>query len=157
MENNEVIIYKDRNSIKFEPRLRLRVSKIEFFQQVNYLEWVIKNISLTKEPMREFETAFLRIPLIENILRFQYNLTEINNHYRNVGCQSVEEYMENVKDYSTHNISIEIMIHIPSLRSKESLETAGENKNILPSFIKRSHVPVLHFQKSYMSQIYDFM
>lgn len=156
LENNEILIYKERNFSKFNPKLRVRISKVEFFQQVNYLEWLIKNISVTKEPMKEYETQFLRIPLIESILRFQYNLTEVNNHYRNVGCQNIQEYLENVQDYSTHNIQIEVMVHLPSLKNKDPSDSI-DFKNILPYFIKKSSVPVLHFQRSYMDQIYDFM
>jgi len=64
--------------------------------------------------------------------------------------------MDNIKNYSTHNIAIEIMLHVPSLRNKDVLE-AIDSRQLLPYFIKQSHVPVFHFQKSYMAQIYDFM
>ena len=156
LENNEILIFKERNFNKFDAKLRVRVSKIEFFEEVNYLEWVIKNICVAKEPMKEFETQFLRIPLLESILRFQYNLAEVNNHYRNYGCQNIQEYLENIKDYSTHNIAIKIMVHLPSLKNKNASDPI-DYKNILPYFIKKSSVPVLHFQRSYMCQIYDFM
>ncbi|CAI2377772.1 unnamed protein product [Moneuplotes crassus] len=156
LENNEVLVYKERNFSRADRRLRLRVSKIEFFQQVNYLEWLIKNISIATDPMSEHETQFMRIPLIECILRFQYNLADVNNHYRNVGCADIQEYLENIKDYSTHNIAIELMVHVPSLREKDSLEV-DRSKEILSYFIKQSRVPVLHFQRSYMSEIYQIM
>jgi hypothetical protein len=98
----------------------------------------------------------LRIPLIETILRFQYNNAEINNHYRDMGCLTIGEYMENIKNYSTQNIAIEIMLHVPSLRNKDVLE-AVDSHLLLNYFIKQAYVPVLHFQKSYMAEIYNFM
>lgn len=156
MKRNEVNIFKERNFQRFHPKFRLTIHKVEFFQNINYLEWVIKNINIAKEPLKDFETQLLRIPLIETILRFQYNNAEVNNHYRDVGCANVEEFIQKIKDYSTHNIAIEIMLHIPSLRNRDSLE-AIDNQQILPYFIRQSHVPVFHFQKTYMGQIYDFI
>lgn len=156
MRKNEVNIYKERNFTRQDLRFRITISKIEFFQCINYLEWVIKNINISKEVRKHYETQLLRIPLIETILRFQYNNAEINNHYRDVGCQTIEEYMENIKDYSTQNIAIEIMLHVPSLRNKDVLE-AVDSHLLLSYFIKQSYVPVLHFQKSYMAEIYNFM
>lgn len=156
MRNNEINIYKKRNFLRHDPRFRLTIHQIEFFQHINYLEWLIRNVNITKMPMKDYDTKLLRIPLIENILRFQYNKEGINNHYRDSGCATIDEYMENIKDYSTHNIAIEILLHIPSLRNKDMLEV-DTTKDLLPYFIQKSHVPVFHFQKSYMSQIYDFM
>lgn len=156
LENNEINIYKQRNFQRHDPRFRLIINQIEFFQEINNLEWLIKSISIEKFPMKEFETKLLHIPLVENICRFQYNKEGVNNHYRHVGCETIAEYIENIKDYSTHNISIEILLHIPSLRHKDALEVAL-NQQLLPYFIDKSNVGVFHFQKSYMSQIYDFM
>jgi hypothetical protein len=151
-----MVIFKERNFTRYDARVLVRISKIDFFQNVNYLEWNVKKICVSKEPMKPYETEFLRIPLIETILRFQYNKEKLNNHYRDYNCETIQEYMENIKDYSTNYIAIDVMMHIPSLRTEDYLRKV-DNREILPYFIKNSRVPVLHFQKSYRSIIYDFM
>ena len=156
MGRNEINIYKERNFQRHHPKFRITIHKIEFFQCINYVESTIKNINITKEPLKDFETQILRIPLIETILRFQYNNAKVNNHYRDIGWRNIEEYLENIKNYSTHNIAIQFLLHIPSLRSKDSLEVV-KNDQILPYFIRQSRVPVFHFQKTYMRQIYDLI
>jgi len=85
MKKTEVNVYKERNFQRQDMRFRMTINKIEFFQNINYLETVIKNINIAKESMTDSETQLLRIPLIETILRFQYNKEDINNHYRDTG------------------------------------------------------------------------
>lgn len=70
--------------------------------------------------------------------------------------QTIEEYVERLKKYSTQNIGIELALHIPSLRPKDTLSKPARNEDILPHFIKYSRVPVFHYQWSYMKSITDF-
>ena len=156
LNKNEINIYKERNFQRHHPKFRFTINKIELFQWINYVELVIKNINITKEPLKDFETQILRIPLVETVLRFQYNNAEVNNHYRDIGWKNIEDYLENIRNYSTHNIALEFLLHIPSLRPKDYLE-AIKNDQILPYFIKQSRIPVFHFQKTYMRQIYDLI
>ena len=156
ISKNEINIYKERNFQRYHPKFRITINNIDFFQWINNLEWVFKNINISKEPLKDFETQILRVPLIEAILRFQYNNNEVNNHYRDVGWKSIDQYLENIKSYSTHNIAIEFKLHIPSLRKQDSLEIV-KNDKLLPYFIRKSRVPVFHFQKTYMRQIYDLI
>lgn len=152
----EINFYKERNFQRFDPKIRITVSQIEFLQQVNYLEWVIKNINITKVPTKQFETQLLKIPLIETILRFQYNNAEINNHYRDIKCTTIEEYLKNIENYSTRDISIDVLLHIPSLHNRNQLDDSNTFE-LLSYFIKKARVPVFHFQKTYMRMIYDFI
>jgi hypothetical protein len=66
------------------------------------------------------------------------------------------EYLQNVQNYSTKDISIEFLLHIPSLRNNDQL-FAASNEELLSYFMKKAKVPVFHFQKTYMRQIYDFI
>lgn len=152
----EINFFKERNFKRFDPKFRITVSQVEFFQQVNYLEWVIKNINISKVPSKQFETQILKIPLIETILRFQYNNAEINNHYRDRQCHTIKEYLKNIEKYSTKDIAIEFLLHIPSLRNNDHLNDTNTNE-LLSYFIKKAKVPVFHFQKTYMRMIYDFI
>ena len=153
---SEINIYKERNFQRHHPKFRLKINSIELFQWINNLEWVIKSLDVSKEPLKDFETQILQIPLIEMILSFKYNNNQVNNHYWDVGWKTIAQYLENIGNYSMHDIAIDFMLHIPSLRKNNSLDSV-KNDQLIPYFIRKSKVSVFHFQKTYMRQIYDLI
>lgn len=87
-------------------------------QVFNYQELAMRNITISKLPLRHFESALLKIPLIELQLNIIYNQGKTVNHYCHVGVKDIGQLIDKLKGYSSHEVELDAKVNIPSLGTR---------------------------------------
>jgi hypothetical protein len=143
---SEIVVYPKRKFNRYDSALSVCCSDIYFHQVHSLQELSVRNFTVSKLPMRHFESAIVKIPLVEVQFSVIYNQGRAVNHYTHVGVQTIGQLLESLKAYSSHEVELESKINIPSLGTRnDSDRETTPIAEILPQYVAQSPVPVLHY------------
>ena len=84
-------------------------------------------------------------------LTILYNQGKTLNHYTHNGVQSIDQLLEQLRAYSSHEVELDAKMNIPSLGSRNDSERETTPVvQILPQYVLQSPIPVMHYQRSHM-------
>jgi hypothetical protein len=86
----DVQIYPKRKFNRYDSYLNISFTDISYYQVYNYQEVAMRNLTFSKFPLRNFESAMLKIPLIELQLTVIYNQGKTVNHYTHTGVNNID-------------------------------------------------------------------
>lgn len=96
--------------------------------------------------MREFESAIVKIPLIEVQFNIIYNQGKTVNHYTHSGVQNIGQLLDSLKAYISQEVELESKINIPSLGNRNDSENESTPiDKLVPCYLEQSPIPVLHY------------
>lgn len=119
----------------------------------------MRDFLIKKEPLQQFETLFVKLPIIEIKYFMSYNEGKTGNHFFNQqNVRTHEDWLDRVKTFITKSSDVELHLNIPSLGAFNETQ---KNRLYLPLLLQQyaesSPIPILHYQRSHMQFFDEFM
>jgi hypothetical protein len=83
----------------------------------------MRDFIIKKEPLQQFETLFVKLPIIELKYFVDYNEGRTVNHFFNQqNVRTMTDWLDRVKSFMSKSQSVEIKLNIPSLGTVNETE-----------------------------------
>ena len=89
----------------------------------------------TKEPLKQFESALVNIPLIEIQIATDYNNGKSLNHYNHLKAGSFQEYLAILRSYQLKSLEFQGKLNLPSFG-----KINDSNKSLFLPMLMQSYV-----------------
>ena len=106
---------------------------------------------LSKEPLKQWESALVNIPLVEIQIATDYNQGKSLNHYDHLKAGSYQEYLQILRNYQLKSLEFQGKLNLPSFGTiNDTKERSLFLPMLMQSYVRESPVPIVHYQRSYM-------
>ena len=101
---------------------------------------------VSKEPLKQYESALVNIPLVEIQIATDYNQGKSLNHYALLKATSFADYLQLLESYQLKSLEFQGKLNLPSFGNiNETKEKTLFLPLLMQSYVRESPVPIVHY------------
>ena len=114
--NSQIAMYSRRNINRFDQYFLILFNDFIYHQVFQKQQICMRDLIVKKEPLLQFETLFMKLPVIELRYWVEYNDGRSINHFINQqNVQNMNDWIKQAKSYMAKSQKCDIKLNIPTL------------------------------------------
>mmetsp|Transcript_26404 Transcript_26404/g.40301 ORF Transcript_26404/g.40301 Transcript_26404/m.40301 type:complete len:217 (+) Transcript_26404:1985-2635(+) len=157
--NIQISMYPRRNFSSNDPFFQIQWHDMVYLQVYQRQQICMRDFIMKKEPLQQFESLFMKLPIVEFTYSVDYNegLT-INHFFNQQNVRTLDDWKDRVKKFMSRSQSVQIRLNIPTLgKVNETQHKCLYLPLLMQAYAENSPVPLVHYQRSHMQFLYEFM
>ena len=114
--DNTISIYAKRNFHRSDSSFLIKFQDIICHQAYQKQQICLRDLVISKNPLQQFETLFVKLPIIEikQVVKFNDENT-VNHFFNQQNVKTLADWIERVKDFMAKTREVVVHLNIPSV------------------------------------------
>jgi len=152
-------VYSKRNFNRFDQFFQVNGNDFIYHTVYQKNQICFRDFVVKKQPLQQFETIFVKLPIVEMKYFVNYNDGLTLNHFFNQQkVATLQDWLDRVTSFMQKSIQVELNLNLPSLGTFNNTQVKSLYLPLLlQQYADQSPIPLIHYQRSHMQIFDEFM